>query len=61
MYDKYNQENSDIDSLPEPARVLLSEKEQLVNALQVRGESWIGWEWNLHRLVVIGVWMGKII
>ena len=35
MYDKYNQENSDLDSLPEPARVLLSEKEQLVNALQV--------------------------
>lgn len=43
MYDKYNQENSDIDSLPEPARLLLSEKEQLVNALQVQaGREGIG-------------------
>lgn len=34
MYDKYNQENSDVDGLPEDARALLMDKDQLVNALQ---------------------------
>ncbi|GAX80910.1 hypothetical protein CEUSTIGMA_g8345.t1 [Chlamydomonas eustigma] len=34
MFEKYNQENSDIESLPEEARLLLQDKEQLVNALQ---------------------------
>mmetsp|Transcript_19123 Transcript_19123/g.32856 ORF Transcript_19123/g.32856 Transcript_19123/m.32856 type:complete len:526 (+) Transcript_19123:171-1748(+) len=34
MYDKYNQENNDIESLPEDARALLQDKDTLVNALQ---------------------------
>lgn len=36
QYEKYNQENSDIESLPEEARILLQDKDALVNALQVR-------------------------
>ncbi len=35
MFEKYSQEGSDIESLPEDARVLLSDKDVLVNALQV--------------------------
>uniref|UniRef100_A0A7S0R7I6 Dynein regulatory complex subunit 3 n=1 Tax=Chlamydomonas leiostraca TaxID=1034604 RepID=A0A7S0R7I6_9CHLO len=34
MYEKYNQENSDMEGLPEDARVLLQDKDTLVNALQ---------------------------
>lgn len=35
MYEKYNQENSDMEGLPEEARLLLQDKDSLVNALQV--------------------------
>ena len=35
LFEKYNQENSDVESLPEDARVLLQDKDALVNALQV--------------------------
>ncbi|GFH27518.1 uncharacterized protein HaLaN_25850 [Haematococcus lacustris] len=34
MYEKYNQENSDLESLPEDARILLSDKDALINSLQ---------------------------
>jgi hypothetical protein len=34
IFDKYNQENSDIESLPEEARFLLQDKDALINALQ---------------------------
>ncbi|MEW5317897.1 MAG: hypothetical protein WDW38_009159 [Sanguina aurantia] len=34
LYEKYNQENSDLDSLPEEARQLLQDKDGLLNALQ---------------------------
>ncbi|GLC37160.1 Dynein regulatory complex subunit 3 [Pleodorina starrii] len=34
VFEKYNQENSDIESLPEDARTLLQDKDSLMNALQ---------------------------
>ncbi|MEW5300612.1 MAG: hypothetical protein WDW36_003530 [Sanguina aurantia] len=34
LYEKYNQENSDLDGLPEEARQLLQDKDGLLNALQ---------------------------
>lgn len=39
LFDKYNQENSDVENLPEEARVLLQDKDQLVNALQSSQEA----------------------
>ena len=42
MYDKYSVESSGIDSLPEAARLLLQDKEGLVNALQASHDSHTG-------------------
>uniref|UniRef100_A0A7S3QZF4 Dynein regulatory complex subunit 3 n=2 Tax=Dunaliella tertiolecta TaxID=3047 RepID=A0A7S3QZF4_DUNTE len=39
MYEKYNQESSDIDSIPEEARSLLLDKDALMNALQASHEA----------------------
>jgi len=39
MFEKYNQENSDVESLPEDARMLLADKDTLVNALQTSHDS----------------------
>jgi hypothetical protein len=42
MYDKYSQENSGIDNLTEAARILLQDKDSLVNALQASHDAHTG-------------------
>lgn len=42
VYEKYNQENSDVESLPEDARLLLQDKDSLMNALQASHDVHMG-------------------